>query len=195
MTLELQWTEVKWQSALQSIQYSWSSYFTRKTPENELCENTTKIICSYFIEHYQYVQIEDKRSTLLPMFFCVPQESIRSLVLFNLYVAELADRTYSKTIHYANDTTLYQHCKISTLDECAVAIQKDMEKLLSWSQLAIFMSDYAIAVYFFNLLFSHFNFNFILYLSLRPLISLNFVFYRSINVAVNSCTGQFMCIL
>ena len=154
-----------------------------------------KIICSYLIERYQYVQIEDKKSSLLPMFFGVPQGSILGPVLFNLYVAELADRTYSKTIHYANDTTLYQHCKISTLDECAVAIQKDMEKLLSWSQLAIFMSDYAIAVYFFNLLFSHFNFNSILYLSLRPLISLNFVFYRSINVAVNSCTGQFMCIL
>ena len=154
-----------------------------------------KIICSYLIERYQYVQIEDKKSSLLPMFFGVPQGSILGPVLFNLYVAELADRTYSKTIHYANDTTLYQHCKISTLDECAVTIQKDMEKLLSWSQLAIFMSDYAIAVYFFNLLFSHFNFNSILYLSLRPLISLNFVFYRSINVAVNSCTGQFMCIL
>ena len=154
-----------------------------------------KIICSYLIERYQYVQIEDKKSSLLPMFFGVPQGSILGPVLFNLYVAELADRTYSKTIHYANDTTLYQHCKISTLDECAVAIQKDMEKLLSWSQLAIFMSDYAIAVYFFNLLFSHFSFNSILYLSLRPLISLNFVFYRSINVAVNSCTSQFMCIL
>ena len=68
------------------------------------------------------------------MFFCVPQESIRSLVLFNLYVAELADRTYSKTIQYADGTTLYRHCKISTLHECVFAIQKDVEKLLSWSQ-------------------------------------------------------------
>ena len=68
------------------------------------------------------------------MFFGVPQGSILGPVLFNLYVAELADRTYSKTIQYADGTTLYRHCKISTLHECVFAIQKDVEKLLSWSQ-------------------------------------------------------------
>ena len=88
------------------------------------------IICSYLIERYQNVQIEDKRSTLLPMFFGAPQGSI----LFNLYIAELADRIYSTTIQYADDTTLYRHCKISNLHEFAVAIQKDVEKLQSWSQ-------------------------------------------------------------
>ena len=68
------------------------------------------------------------------MFFGVPQGSILGPVLFNLYVAELADRTYSRTIQYADDITLYRHCKISTLHECVFAIQKDVEKLLSWSQ-------------------------------------------------------------
>ena len=68
------------------------------------------------------------------MFFGVPQGSILGPVLFNLYVAELADRTYSKTIQCTDDTTLYQHCKISTLHECVLAIQKDVEKLLSWWQ-------------------------------------------------------------
>ena len=97
-------------------------------------KSTIKIICSYLIERYQYVQIEDKKSSLLPMFFGVPQGSILGPVLFNLYVAELADRTYSKAIQYADGTTLYRHCKISTLHECVFAIQKDVEKLLSWSQ-------------------------------------------------------------
>ena len=64
----------------------------------------------------------------------IPQKSILGSVLFNLYVAELADRTYTKTIQYANDTTLYRHCKISTLHECVFVIQKEVEKLLSWSQ-------------------------------------------------------------
>ena len=63
----------------------------------------------------------------------IPQKSILGLVLFNLYVAELADRTYTKTIQYANDTILYRHCKISALHECVFAIQKEVEKLLSWS--------------------------------------------------------------
>ena len=83
-----------------------------KLQNKNFTKNTIKIICSYLIERYQYVQIEDKRSTQLPMFFGVPQGSILGPVLFNLYVAELADRTYSTTIQYANDTTLYRHCKI-----------------------------------------------------------------------------------
>ena len=68
------------------------------------------------------------------MFFGVPQGSILGPALSNLYIAELADRTYSTNIRNANDTTLYRHCKISKLHECAVAIQKDVEKLQSWSQ-------------------------------------------------------------
>ena len=31
-------------------------------------KNAIKIICSYLIEHYQYVQMQHKRSTLLLMF-------------------------------------------------------------------------------------------------------------------------------
>ena len=61
------------------------------------------------------------------MFFGVPQRSIIDPALFNFYAAELADRTYSTTIQYADNTT------ISKLHECAIAIQKDAEKLLSWS--------------------------------------------------------------
>ena len=87
-------------------------------------KNPINIICNYLIERYQYVQIEEKRSTLLPLCFGVPQGSILGPVLFNLYAAELADRTYSTTIQYADDTTLHRHCKISKLHECAVAIQK-----------------------------------------------------------------------
>ena len=68
------------------------------------------------------------------MLFGVPQGRLLGPVLFNLYVAELVDHTYSTTIQHTDDTILYQNCKISKFHECAVTIQKDVEKLLSWSQ-------------------------------------------------------------
>ena len=37
-------------------------------------KNTIKIICSDLMERYQYLQIEDKRSTLLPMFLMYLRE-------------------------------------------------------------------------------------------------------------------------
>ena len=103
----------------------------KKLQNINFTKKTIKIICNYLIERYQYVQVEDKRSTLLPMFFGVPQGSLLDPVLFNLHVTEFADRTYSTTIQYADNTNLYRYFK---LHECAVAIQKDVEKLLSWSQ-------------------------------------------------------------
>ena len=86
-----------------------------KLQNMNFAKNTIKITCSYLTERYQYIQIVDKRSTLLPMFFEVPQGSILGPVLFNLNVAELADCTYSKIIQYTKENTLYQHCKISML--------------------------------------------------------------------------------
>ena len=39
-----------------------------KLQNMNFAKNATKIICSYLIERYQYVQIEHKRSTVLLMF-------------------------------------------------------------------------------------------------------------------------------
>ena len=45
-----------------------------KLQNMNFAKNTIKIICSYLIERCQYVQIEDKRSTLLPMCFLYLKE-------------------------------------------------------------------------------------------------------------------------
>ena len=57
------------------------------------------------MNRYQYV--EDKKLTLLPMFFSVLQGCILGYMIFNLYVAELADPMFSTSIQYAYDTTIY----------------------------------------------------------------------------------------
>ena len=59
------------------------------------------------MNRYQYVQIEDRKSTLLPMFFSVLQGCILGYMIFNLYVAELADPMFSTSIQYAYDTTIF----------------------------------------------------------------------------------------
>ena len=59
----------------------------------------------------QFVQIDE---------FGVPQGSILGLVLFNvaLNVADLQDNVDVKCFQYADDTTIYDHAKISDLNSC-----------------------------------------------------------------------------
>ena len=54
----------------------------------------------------QHEEVQHQISEELPMFFGVRQGRILGPLLFNLYVVELADRTYSKTIQYTDDTIL-----------------------------------------------------------------------------------------
>ena len=105
-----------------------------KLQELKFSKRAIKIMHSYLQDRQQYVQIEDKKSSLLPVFYGVPQGSILGPVLFNIYVAGLANRVYCKTIQYADDTTLYKHCKAPKLQECATAIEDDVHKLQSWSE-------------------------------------------------------------
>ena len=85
-----------------------------------------------FLGFYQYMQIEDTKSTLILMFSGVPQDIILCPVLFNLYVAENKDFMSSTLRRYANDTAIYQHCKIRELHTCIDNIKRDVDRLILW---------------------------------------------------------------
>ena len=95
--------------------------------------NAIEILSSYLGDREQYVQIDDKISTCLPMNFGVPQGSILGPVLFNLYVIELTKYISAKSIQYADDTTIYHHCQIAEIGTSLKELEKDIEDLLIWS--------------------------------------------------------------
>ena len=72
---------------------------------------------SYLTDRTQYVQIDDRSLERLNVSFGVPQGFILRPLLFNLYVNDLTDVLPTKVNchQYANDITIYSHCKPSEL--------------------------------------------------------------------------------
>ena len=96
--------------------------------------NTIKIMHSYLTDRSQFVQVDDKSSSMLPMYYvCIPQGSILGPVLFNLYVMDLADKLKFNTLQYADDTTIYKHCKAKDIKPCAEALEAVLNQLSKWS--------------------------------------------------------------
>ena len=67
------------------------------------------------------------------MNFGVLQGSTLGPVLFNIYAADLQDNVNVKCFHYADDTTIYDHVKISDLNSCNT-IYQSINKLSVWSK-------------------------------------------------------------
>ena len=68
------------------------------------------------------------------MNFGVPQGSILDPVLFNIYVAYLHEIVNVKCFQYADDTKIYDHAKISDLNNCRNTISQSINKLSAWSK-------------------------------------------------------------
>ena len=92
-------------------------------------------IMNYLNGMQQYVQTNDKRSEKLNTNFGVPQGSILGPVLFNVYVADLADHLGEECgcHQYADDTTIYKSVKAKDLQNGVTKISNSLKNLVHWS--------------------------------------------------------------
>ena len=95
-----------------------------------------KLITSYLIGRKQYVKIDHLTSNYENVVFGVPQGSILGPVLFNIYVSDLSAKASDggHVIQYADDTTLYRHCKLKNLANTEKLIQNDINTIMYWSR-------------------------------------------------------------
>ena len=92
-----------------------------------------QLIQSYIWERRQYVQTDGKSSSTQLNNFGVPQGSILSLVLFNLYTVDIVDNISCNSLKYADDTTLYQHCKLKNQQNCIEQLESDLQTVSDWA--------------------------------------------------------------
>ena len=92
-------------------------------------------VTSYLTGRRQFVQIDDAVSNTTNVSFGVPQGSTLGPVLFNLYVNDLSENLDDSisSHQYADDTTIYAHCKPTDIKSCEEKIQSNLDKLSTWS--------------------------------------------------------------
>lgn len=91
-------------------------------------------LTEYIADRKHFVQIDDNSSSMRNTGFGVPQGSILGPVIFNLYFIDLPNHlNVSGLLQYADDTTVYDHCKATQVAEKTGELVKDLQNLISWS--------------------------------------------------------------
>ena len=92
------------------------------------------LMLSYLSDRRQFVQIDDKKSDYGKVLFGVPQGSILGPILFNLYTVDLQENVDGgSTNQYADDTTIYEHCKSRNIPTAIINLNQRLDQLQQWS--------------------------------------------------------------
>ena len=105
----------------------------QKLYEMNFSVEALKLIQSCISERRQYVQIDDKTSSTQLNNFGVPQGGILGPVLFSLYIVDIVDNISCNSLQYADDTTLYQHCKLKNLQNCIEKLESNLQIVSDWA--------------------------------------------------------------
>ena len=54
-------------------------------------------------------------------------------MLFNLYIVDIVDNISCNSLQYADDTTLYQHCKLKNLQNCIEKLESNLQTVSDWA--------------------------------------------------------------
>jgi len=91
-------------------------------------------LTNYLCDRRHFVQIVDHKYSTAPAEFGISQGSILgSMLQFNLYVADLQDNLPPsiKTFQYADDTTIYTCCPVSSISSQAAIMDPALTNLQS----------------------------------------------------------------
>ena len=87
----------------------------------------------YLFDRRQFVQIDDKTSSIETVLFGVPQGPILGLSIFNLYVSDLQKHIKCPCYQYGDDTTFFLHSKTKDLANGVVEINDAIWRLGDYS--------------------------------------------------------------
>ena len=108
-------------------------YFTliRRLHSLNISTSTLKLIPSYLTDRSQYVQINEKFSSLKTVTCGVPQGSLLRSILFNIYVSDMKEICEDCIcVNYDDDFNICKHCKTTSI----LKLEKTLDKVYKCSK-------------------------------------------------------------